>query len=98
MLSPVSYSPRLADLAGRLAGPDCSSALSTLVLLPAYTAMIYLAAHDTQRGICTKIVHVLATHGMASPGAVAWLYECASTDPSLQLSLLSSLPLYFKLI
>src|SRR5258706_3184946 len=52
MLSPVTYSPRLADLAGRLAGPDSTSAISTLVLLPAYTAMIDLAAHDTQRGIC----------------------------------------------
>src|SRR5258706_7686880 len=97
MLSPTSYSPRLADLAGRLAGPDCASAISTLVLLPAYTAMIDLAAHDTQQDICIRIVHVLATHGMASPGAVAWLHECASTDRELQLSLLSSLPLYFKL-
>ncbi len=97
MLNPTSYSPCLADLAGRLAGPDCASALATLVLLPAYTAMIDLAAHGTQQGICTRIVHVLATHGMASPGTVAWLYECTSTDPELHLSLLSSLPLSLKL-
>src|SRR5258706_15747592 len=97
MLSQTSYSPRLADLAGRLAGPDCASAISTLVLLPAYSAMIALAAHDPQRDICIRIVHVLATHGMASPGAVAWLYECASTDQELQLSLKSSLPLSLKL-
>src|SRR5258706_8816150 len=47
MLSPVSYSPRLADLAGRLAGPDRASAFSTLVLLPAYSAMVDLAARET---------------------------------------------------
>src|SRR5258706_675644 len=52
MLSPTSYSPRLADLAGKLSGPHCASAISTLVLLPAYTAMIDLAAHDTQQDIC----------------------------------------------
>src|SRR5258706_223843 len=97
MLNSTTYSPRLADLAGRLAGPDCAAAIATLVLLPAYTALIDLAAHDAQRGICVRVVHVLATHGMASPGAVAWLYECASTDRELQLSLLSSLPLYLKL-
>ncbi len=97
MLSPVSYSPRLADLAGKLIGPDCVSAISTLVLLPAYSAMVDLAAHEAQRSVCIEIVHVLATHGMASPGAVAWLHECASTDRALQLSLVASLPLYFKL-
>src|SRR5258706_8263388 len=97
MLSPVSYSPRLADLAGKLIGPDCVSAISTLVLLPAYSAMVDIAAHEAQRSVCIEIVHVLATHGMASPGAVAWLHECASTDRALQLSLVASLPLYFKL-
>jgi len=97
MLSPQSYSPCLADLASRLTGLECESALSTLVLLPAYSAMIGLASNADYCGVCTKIVHVLATHGMASPGAVAWLYECASTDTDLQSSLLTSIPLYLKL-
>src|SRR5258706_1626466 len=97
MLSPKSYSPCLADLASRLTGLECGTALSTLVLLLAYSTMIGLAANAAFHGICTRIVHVLATHGMASPGAVAWLYECASTDTDLQSSLLTSIPLYLKL-
>ncbi len=97
MLGPKTYSPRLANLASKLTGPDCRSALSTLVLLPAYSALIDLAAHPGSRAFCTRIVHVLVTHGMASPGAVAWLYECASTDAELQLSLQTLIPLYLKL-
>src|SRR5258706_7457936 len=96
-LSPKSYSPCLADLASKLTSPECESALSTLVLLLAYSMLIDLASHVAYRDICTSIVHILTTHGMASPGAVAWLYECASTNADLQSSLSTSIPLYFKL-
>ncbi len=36
-------------------------------------------------------------HGMASPGAVAWVYECVSSNPALMSSLSPSIPLYHKL-
>src|SRR5258706_10440112 len=97
MLSPKSYSPRLADLASKLTSPECNTALSTLVLLPAYSTLVDLASNAVYRDVCTSIVHVLTTHGMASPGAVAWLYECASTNTDLQSSLSTSIPLYLKL-
>src|SRR5258706_5652531 len=97
MLSPTSYSPRMADLASRLTGPECEAAFSALMILLAYTALVDLMSNVAYRGVCTSIVHVLTTHGMASPGAVAWLYECMSTDLTLASSLSSSIPLYLKL-
>ncbi len=97
MLSPTSYSPRLADLASKLIGPDGESAFSTLMILLAYTTLVDLASNAAYRDICTSIVHVLTTHGMASPGAVAWIYECASSNPGMMSSLSSSIPLYHKL-
>ena len=97
MLSPKSYSPRLADLASKLIGPESQNAFSALMILPAYTALVDLASNVAYRDICASIVHVLTTHGMASPGAVAWIFECASTDPDLMSSLSSSIPLYLKL-
>ena len=97
MLSPTSYSPCLADMASRLIGPEGEAAFSTLMILPAYTTLVDLASNDTYQDVCTSIVHVLTTHGMASPGAVAWVYECASRHPGLLPSLSSSIPLYHKL-
>src|SRR5258706_926639 len=97
MLSPKSYSPRLADLTSKLISPEGRDAFSALMILPAYTALVDLASNVAYRDVCTSIVHVLTTHGMASPGAVAWLFECASTDLALMSSLSSSIPLYLKL-
>ncbi len=97
MLSPKSYSPHLADLASKLIGPESKDAFSTLMILPAYTTLVDLASNDAYRDVCTNIVHMLTTYGMASPGAVAWLYECATGIPDLLSSLTSSVPLYHKL-
>ena len=97
MLSPKSYSPHLADLASRLIGPESEDAFSALMILPAYTALVDLASNVAYRDICASIVHVLTTHSMASPGAVAWIYECTSTNVELLSSLSTSIPLYHKL-
>src|SRR5258706_2720917 len=45
MLSPKSYSPRLADLASKLIGPEGRDAFSALMILPAYTTMVDLASN-----------------------------------------------------
>src|SRR5258706_1182661 len=97
MLSPRSFSPRLANLACRLIGPESKDAFSTLMILPAYTTLVDLASNDAYRDICANIVHVLTTYGMASPGAVAWIFEYATGNPDLLSSLSSSIPLYYKL-
>ena len=46
MLSPRSFSPRLADLACRLIGPESKDAFSTLMILLAYTTLVDLASND----------------------------------------------------
>src|SRR5258706_4383341 len=78
LLSHKSYSPRLADLVSKLFGPEGEDAFSRLVILLAYTTLVDLASNVAYRDVCANIVHVLTTHSMASPGAVAWVYEYAS--------------------
>src|SRR5258706_7996538 len=97
MLSLRSYSPRLADLASKLIGPESKDAFSTLMILPAYTTLVDLASNVAYQDVCANIVHVLTTYSMASPGAVAWIYECASSNLDMLSSLSSSIPLYHKL-
>ena len=82
-LTQKSYSPRLAGLVGSLAGPDSTQALDALKVLPAYSDMIDLASSASHwRDICLSIVVVLATQGIAAPGAVAWAFEQASASPT----------------
>ena len=78
-----SYSPRLAGLIGSLSGPDSTQALDALKVLPAYSEMIDLASSASHwRDVCLGIVLILTTHGIAAPGAVAWAFEQASTNPA----------------
>ena len=82
-LTQKSYSPRLAGLIGSLSGPDSTQALDALKVLPAYSEMIDLASSASHwRDVCLGIVIVLTTHGIAAPGAVAWAFEQASTNPA----------------
>ncbi len=97
LLSQKSYSPRLADLASKLIGPESKDAFSALVILPAYTILVDLASNDAYRDVCANVVHVLTTYGMTAPGAVAWVYEYASDKLAMLSSLSSSIPFYHKL-
>ena len=82
-LTQKSYSPRLAGLVGSLAGPDLAQALDALKVLPAYSDMIDLASSASHwRDVCLGIVLVLATQGVAAPGAVAWAFEQATANPA----------------
>ena len=82
-LTQKSYSPRLAGLVGSLAGPDSAQALDALKVLPAYSDMIDLASSASHwRDVCLGIVIVLATQGVAAPGAVAWAFEQATANPA----------------
>ena len=80
-LTSKSYSPRLAGMVRALAGPDSSKALEGLKVLPAYSTMVDLAANERYRDLCTSIVAVLTSNGMAAPGAVAWAFEKALNSP-----------------
>ena len=92
-----TYSPRLADLVQRLYSPEEHGALSVLTTLPAFPLLADLAANDAYRDICANIVLVLASHGMAAPGAIAWAHRYASTRPTYQVSLKAATLNYPKL-
>ena len=52
-------------------------------MLLAYSEMIDLASSASHwRDVCLGIVLILTTHGIAAPGAVAWAFEQASTNPA----------------
>ena len=80
-LTSKSYSPRLAGMVRNLAGPDSAKALEGLKVLPAYATMVDLATNAQYRDMCTSIVAVLTSNGMAAPGAVAWAFEKALDSP-----------------
>ena len=92
-----TYSPRLADLVQRLYGPEEHGALSILTTLPAFPLLADLAANVAYHDICANIVLVLASHGMAAPGAIAWAHHYASTHPLYQVSLQAAALNYPKL-
>ena len=80
-LTSKSYSPRLAGMVRALAGPDSAKALEGLKVLPAYATMVDLANNEQYRDMCTSIVAVLTSNGVAAPGAVAWAFEKALDSP-----------------
>ena len=92
-----TYSPHLADLVQCLYSPEEHGALSVLTTLPAFPLLADLAANDAYRDTCANIVLVLASHGMAAPGAIAWAHHYASTRPLYQVSLQAAALNYPKL-
>lgn len=92
-----TYSPHLADLVQRLYGLEEHSALSVLSTLPAYPLLTDLAANNAYCNTCANIVLVLTSHGMATPGAVAWALNYTSTHPIYQVSLKAAVLNYPKL-
>ena len=92
-----TYSPRLADLVQCLYSPEERGALSILTTLPAFPLLADLAANDTYCNVCANIVLVLASHGMAAPGAIAWAHHYTSTNPLYQVSLQAAALNYPKL-
>lgn len=81
------YSPCLADMVQCLIGPEEHYAFSVLSILPSYTLLTNLAANDTYHNTCANIVLVLASHGMATPGTIAWALDYLRTHPTYQISL-----------
>ena len=95
-LTSKSYSPRLAAMVRDLNGPSSDKALDALKILPAYSAMVDLAANDQYRDLCSNIVIVLASNGFAAPGAVAWAFEKASENPAEKFILRNAAIMYYK--
>ena len=92
-----TYSPRLADLVQWLYSPEEQAALSVLSTLPAFPLLADLATNNAYHDTCVNIILVLASHSMATPGAVAWAHHYASTCPLYQVSLKAAMLNYPKL-
>lgn len=95
-LTHKSFSPRLAAMVRDLNGPSSGKALEALKVLPAYSAMVDLASNSQYRDLCTGVVTILASNGIAAPGAVAWAFEKAIDNPAKRFVLCNAATTYYK--